>query len=109
MGEFVQSREVTAGVAEQRSAARQAAMAGSAEAVKRLIAKNALVNAIDRWGMTPLHNAANDGNTEAAELLIKKGADVNANLKDGATPLDIAIRKKQDDVAAILKKHGGKQ
>ena len=81
----------------------KAAGAGNIEAVKQHLAAGADVNAIDRrgWtplhqadvrkkrsgGWTPLHYAAYGGHKEIAELLIAEGADVNAKDEDGVTPL----------------------
>jgi ankyrin repeat protein len=81
----------------------KAAGAGNIEAVKQHLAAGADVNAIDRRGRTPLHQAdvrkkrsggwtplhyaAYGGHKEIAELLIAEGADVNAKNDDGVTPL----------------------
>ena len=106
----------------------KAAGAGNIEAVKQHLAAGADVNAIDRrgWtplhqadvrkkrsgGWTPLHYAAYGGHKEIAELLIANGADVNAKseskngLFKGRTPLDSAEYK--TEIADLLRKHGGK-
>ena len=60
------------------------------EIVEQLIAKSADVNAKDKAGSTPLHQAANDGHKEIVELLIANGADVNAKDFDGFAPLHYA-------------------
>ena len=102
----------------------KAAGAGNIEAVKQHLAAGADVNAIDRrgWtplhqadvrkkrsgGWTPLHYAAYGGHKEIAELLIGKGADVNTKDAAGMTPLDFAIIYNYLETADHLRKHGGK-
>jgi len=90
----------------------RAAETGNIEAVKQHLAAGVDVNAKDKYGMTPLHNAAFEGHKEIAELLINKGANVNVKLESGLfkghTPLNIAIEFKHTEIADILRKHGGK-
>ena len=67
------------------------------------------VNAKNRDGVTPLHNAAWGAHEEIAELLIANGADVNAKADEFSyTPLDSAIANDRTETAALLRKHGGK-
>jgi ankyrin repeat protein len=76
-----------------------AASRGDLEAIKRLLANGADVNATVRssegysseWGNTPLHLAARDGRVEAAELLLDAYANVNAKNHRGQTPLHRAV------------------
>ena len=81
---------------------------GNIEAVKQHIAGGANVNAMNKYGWTPLHEAARFGQKEVSELLITKGADVNARNDDGVTPLDTAIMHKQTEITDLLRQHGGK-
>ena len=79
------------------------AQAGNIEAVKQHLADGADVNAKNKYGRTPLDEAARKGHEEIVELLIAKGADVN--VVDGAdTPLFWA----RGETADLLRKHGGK-
>jgi len=63
---------------------------GDIERIKKLISQGADVNAKDKRGMTPLHNAAYYGQRQVAEVLIAKGANVNETDTAGQAPLHIA-------------------
>lgn len=65
----------------------QAAVAGSAEEVGRLIAEGQDVAATDAELLTPLHMAAQHGHIEAATVLLAAGAPVDARDSYGNTPL----------------------
>ena len=89
-----------------------AAAAENIEAVKQHLATGSDVNAKNRDGVTPLHQAAWNGRKEIAELLIAKGANVNALILSGRyqgqTPLDSAIANDRAETADLIRKHGGK-
>ena len=65
----------------------QAAKDGNIEAVKQHLDAGADVNAMNKYGWTPLFYAVQVDYKEVAELLITKGADVNAKDVKGKTPL----------------------
>ena len=89
------------------------------EMVRFLVDKVADVNAIDKFGDTPLHKVL-EGNVwrgkEKVEILIAAGAEVNAINFDGLTPLDSLLSKshytKSNKVKleflGLLRKHGAK-
>ena len=84
-----------------------AAKTGNIEAVKRFLADNADINAVDsRFGVTPLCWAAFSGRAEIIELLIESGADVNAKNRDAGTALHGAAFLGQAEAAALLIQNG---
>jgi hypothetical protein len=89
------------------------------EMVRFLVDKVADVNAIDKFGDTPLHKVVEGfvyRRKESVEILIAAGADVNAINFDGLTPLDSLLSKshytKSNKVKleflGLLRKHGAK-
>ena len=58
-----------------------------------LLEKGADVNAVDRGGLIPLHNAASYGHVEIAQVLLSNGSHVNANDRWQFTPLHEAAQK----------------
>ena len=62
--------------------------------VDKLIEGGADVNAVDKWGFTPLHLAIKSKNNQLALKLIgMQGVDVNAKTKRGFTPVMTASWK----------------
>ena len=62
------------------------------------------MNAKDKYGCTPLHDAAEYSHLEIAEMLIDRAPDMNALDNNGDTPLDLA----NGETAELIRKHGGK-
>ena len=58
-----------------------------------------VVNATDKWGFTPLHEAAQKGRTQLCALLLAHGADPTLKNQEGQTPLDLCSA---DDVKCLL-------
>ncbi|MEQ3693882.1 MAG: ankyrin repeat domain-containing protein [Thalassolituus sp.] len=56
-----------------------------------LIARDADINATNRWQSTPLHLAAQHDLESVARLLIQKGANINALNNHGETPLYVSL------------------
>lgn len=57
------------------------------------------MNATDRWGFTPLHEAAQKGRTQLCALLLAHGADPHMKNQEGQTPLDLSTA---EDVKCLL-------
>ena len=47
--------------------------------VRLLVDKGAAVNAVDRWGGTPLRDAVRESRSEAASILLKAGGEIGYN------------------------------
>lgn len=67
-----------------------------------LLEKGADVNAQDKGGLIPLHNASSYGHLDIAALLIKHKTVVNATDKWGFTPLHEAAQKGRTQLSALL-------
>ena len=69
-----------------------------------LLSQGADVNAVNRYGSTPLHSAAT---SEKATVLLENGADVNAvDAKQGETPLHRAVGQHCVETVSMLLEHG---
>jgi hypothetical protein len=81
----------------------------NSDVFKYLVSQGADINAVNRWGWTPLQDTVvSHGNRRSAEdvrFLIEHGADVNARGLDGQTPLDRAVT---EEMRNILRAAGGK-
>ena len=64
-----------------------------------LIRFSTVVNATDKWGFTPLHEAAQKGRTQLCALLLAHGADPTLKNQEGQNPLELASA---DDVKCLL-------
>ncbi|NBX03920.1 MAG: hypothetical protein EBR02_07690 [Alphaproteobacteria bacterium] len=100
--------DVNAQLGHDYIALHHAVLIGHVALVNLLLKKGDAVNAVGRWGCTPLHFAVHDAeaNIEIVRALLSCGADVNARAGWGHTPLHYAVADNQDDIAELLIKHG---
>jgi len=87
---------------------RDASMGGLLWLVRDMLAKDANVNATNKWGRTALYGASWEGHTDVVKLLLTHNANVNARNKDGDTPLRWAAWKGHSEIVKILLTHGAK-
>ena len=73
---------------------------------KLLLDEGAKVNATDRQGRSPLHEAARKDRLKAAELLIDRKADPDIKDKKGRTPLHDAVLNSKTGITEILIEKG---
>lgn len=83
-----------------------AAMAGDADAVRRLLDLGFAVDSPDAQGCTALLRAAGGGHRAAVELLLARGADPQRPANTGATPLSAAVSMRQAEIVALLLQAG---
>jgi hypothetical protein len=81
---------------------RQGAAAGDAGRVKALLEKGALINSVDKEGVSALMEASFWGKKAVVELLLEKGADVNAKNKQGETALTYASKARYTPIMRLL-------
>jgi ankyrin repeat protein len=88
-----------------------AAMNGSLDIVKLLLAAGAPVNVADPLGYTPLIHAAltENGNLELVKLLLERGVDPKAKAADGTTALSAAQRKGWTAAITLLQQAGASE
>lgn len=79
-----------------------AAMAGDADAVRRLLELGLPVDAVDRQGCSALLRAAGGGHADVVDLLLARGADAGLAAQSGATPLSAAVSMRHADIVDRL-------
>ena len=79
-----------------------AATAGEIEAVRTLLAKNAMVNTKNMYGSTALMGAAAGGHDEIVKLLLARKAQVNLKNNQGYTALMLAASGGHESTAQLL-------
>jgi ankyrin repeat protein len=85
-----------------------AAQTGTHDALTRLLAEGADLNARSPGGETALMLAAARGRVEVIDLLLERGADVNAATDAGNTALMLAAARGQVDAVRALLAHGAR-
>ncbi|MFZ5656410.1 MAG: ankyrin repeat domain-containing protein, partial [Pseudomonadota bacterium] len=83
-----------------------AAMAGDADAVRRLLDLGLPVDAVDRQGCSALLRAAGGGHAAVVDLLLARGADPGLAARSGATPLSAAVSMRHLDIVDRLVRAG---
>ncbi len=83
-----------------------AAMAGDADAVRRLLELGLPVDATDAQGCTGLLRAAGGGHAAVVDLLLARGADPQHAAGSGATPLSAAVSMRQAAIVGALLEAG---
>ena len=91
-----------AGAASAASELADAAMAGDAATVQKLLEQHADVNASQADGATALQWAVYRGDLATATALVKAGASVTQANRDGATPLSLACQNGSHDLVRLL-------
>lgn len=86
-----------------------AAVYGDTEIVKYLVEKNAKIDAVDEYNITPLIIACSAGNTEIVQFLISKGSNINHVTDKKKTALSEAKAHKHLDIVKILVAAGAKK
>ena len=71
-------------------------------AVKALIERGADIEALDTYGMTPLHRMASNNLAEGAKMLLDAGADLFNTGQIGESPIGIASRSAARDVLKVF-------
>ena len=79
-----------------------AAVAGDADAVRRLLDLGMLIDTTDAQGCTALLRAAGGGHRAVVELLLVRGADPKLAARTGATPLSAAVSMRQIEIVDRL-------
>ncbi len=83
-----------------------AASVGDLDAVRRMLADGASVDAANYDGRTALHLAAAEGQHAVVQLLLAEGARLSPVDRWGGTPLRDATRGDHTEVAALLRSKG---
>ena len=61
--------------------------------MERFVQRGSEVNAVDKYGNTPLHEAARTGDIPAIKFLVKRGAQINVQNQEKRTPLHLAAAR----------------
>lgn len=83
----------------------EAVKVGSAEIVKKLIAKHCKINALNKFNDTPLHLAVMQPNVNVVKLLIENGADLNIKNNRNKSAIDLAMETNHSEITDLLLKY----
>jgi ankyrin repeat protein len=86
-----------------------AVLAGRAEVLKGMLAREPGIITNALRGSTLLHLAAAEGNMEITRLLLGAGAEVRASDDLGLSPLGTALQSHRTEVVALLRVHGASE
>ena len=75
------------------------------ETAKLLIKHGAKVNFQNKYGYTPLHNAASNDDPSVSRILLENGADPNIKDRFGRAPLHKAVEMDRRNSARLLIEH----
>jgi hypothetical protein len=92
--------------APKRSPIFDALLDGDVERVLALSESATHLNALNKWGSTPLMVAVTEGRTELAVALLERGSAVNHVARTGSTPLGIAAMMGNIQVGRALLERG---
>lgn len=79
---------------------------GNVAMAELLLSAGAVVDVLDSYGETPLHEAGRQGDLPIAQLLVSKGAALNAGNNEGSSPLHWASLQGHVSVAEFLLSKG---
>ena len=74
-----------------------------------LISRGADIEALDTYGMTPLHRCASNNLAVGAEALLAAGADPTYRGRVNITPLEMARQAGAAEVIRLLQRHGSRR
>lgn len=75
---------------------------------EHLIQQGTDVNALNKWGMTPVFSAGSRNNLEGAKLLLQKGASLEVINQDGETPIFWAVKGGSADIVQLYLDNGAR-
>ena len=85
-----------------------ASMYNHAKMIEELVAyapDSILIDAVDRYGWTPLHCACQHGNMACVQALLQAGADARIADKNGKTSLHVASCQARNQIIEVLVEH----
>lgn len=100
--------DVNAGDGEGLCSLHYASIYNRPKVISELVAyaeETIVVDAVDRYGWTPLHCACQHGNLDCVTELLKAGANVRIADKNGKTPLHIAACQAKNNIIDAMIEH----